>query len=158
MKGIIRKAQLADVACMVELSEQKRTEYEKHKPNFWRKADDSAQQQMPYFEQQIRSDQVIARIHEQNGIMDGFVIGMLVSAPAVYNPGGLSCFIDDFVVKDPSLWQSVGRLLLNEVVHESRIRGAVQSMVVCGHHDVPKQLMLASTGSSIASEWWVKTL
>ncbi len=56
MKGIIRKAQLADAAHMVELSEQKRTEYEKHKPNFWRKAHDSAQKQMPYFEQQIRSD------------------------------------------------------------------------------------------------------
>ncbi len=90
--------------------------------------------------------------------MDGFVIGMLVSAPAVYDPGGLSCFIDDFVVKNPNLWQSVGVMLLNEVFHESKHRGAVQSMVVCGHHDTPKQLMLASTDSSIASEWWVKTL
>lgn len=157
MRGTIRKAQLTDVTHMVELSEQKRAEYEKHKPDFWRKANDSAQKQLPYFEQQIGSEHVIALIHELDGVIDGFVIAMLVSAPAVYNPGGLSCFIDDFVVKDSSLWESVGVSLLNEVVHEAKRRGAVQSMVVCGHHDTPKQLMLASTGSSIASEWWVKT-
>ena len=158
MKGTIRSAQLADVAHMVELSEQKRAEYEKHKPEFWRKADDSAEKQLPYFEQQIRSEHVIALIHELDGVIDGFVIAMLISAPAVYDPGGLSCFIDDFVVKDPSLWQSVGVALLNDVSHEAKNRGAVQSIVVCGHHDTSKQLMLASTGSSIASEWWVKTI
>ena len=158
MKGIIRSAEIADAAHMVELSEQKRAEYERHKPNFWRKANDSAQKQLPYFEQQIGSEHVIALIHELNGVIDGFVIAMLISAPAVYDPGGLSCFIDDFVVKDPNLWQSVGAALLNDVDCEAKRRGAVQSMVVCGHHDTAKQLMLASTGSTIASEWWVKSI
>ena len=156
MKGTIRKAQLADVTHMVELSERKRAQYERHKPNFWRKAKDSAQKQLPYFEQQIGNNHVISLIHEQDGIIDGFVIAMLVSAPEVYDPGGLSCVVDDFVVSDPSLWQNVGVALLNEVIHEAKSRGAVQSIVVCGHHDIPKRIMLASTGCAIASEWWVK--
>ena len=158
MKGTIRKAQLVDVTHMVELSEQKRAQYERHKPNFWRKANDSAQKQLPYFEQQIGSNEVISLIHEQDETIDGFVIAMLVSAPEVYDPGGLSCVIDDFVVSDLSLWQNVGIALLNEVIREAKSRGAVQSIVVCGHHDTHKRTMLASIGSSIASEWWVKTI
>ena len=79
----------------------------------------------------------------------------LHGAPPVYDPGGLTCDIDDFVVEDPSLWSSVGRALLEGAISEARTRKAVQVVVVTGGHDLPKREMLGSMGLALASEWWV---
>ena len=45
----------------------------------------------------------------------GFVIGKLMPAPEVYNPGGLTLMIDDFCVQSESLWESVGAELIKTV-------------------------------------------
>jgi GNAT superfamily N-acetyltransferase len=84
------------------------------------------------------------------------VIASLVDAPPVYDPGGLTCVIDDFVVADAREWQSLGGALLSEANRQAQARGAVQTVVVCGHQDQPKRSMLADLGFSIASEWYVK--
>jgi GNAT superfamily N-acetyltransferase len=92
------------------------------------------------------------------GIVDGFVIGRLVPAPAVYDPGGPSCSVDDFVVADGSQWNTVGADLLREVQRWARGRGAVQTIVVCGPHDVPKRQMLLEAGLQVVSEWFTGPL
>lgn len=153
--GTIRKAREADVPGMVELAERRRVEYERAQPLFWRKAADSAEKQTPYLTKQIAKDEVIALVHEREGVLDGFAIGALIPAPPVYDPGGLTCIVDDFTVSDPGLWATVGRAILQAVAEEGKRRGAVQVVAVCGRHDEPKRAMLAATGYSIASEWWV---
>jgi RNA polymerase sigma-70 factor (ECF subfamily) len=50
----------------------------------------------------------------------------LVPAPAVYEPGGLTCQIDDFRVADPGAWEEVGSALLRAVGAWARAREAVQ--------------------------------
>ena len=88
--------------------------------------------------------------------MDGFIIGTLEEAPPVYDPGGLTCIVDDFVVAAPSNWQGAGQELLAELIKQTRNRGVVQIVVVCGHRDQPKRTLLASCRFSLASEWYVK--
>ena len=152
----IRKAEPADVPRMVELSEQKRLQYQSYQPTFWRKAADSREKQIPHFERVIDSDRAIALVHERAGTIDGFVIATVVEAPPVYDPGGLTCLIDDFVVADPQAWGTIGAALLNEANRQAHARGAVQTVVVCGHQDQPKRALLTEDGFSIASEWYVK--
>jgi hypothetical protein len=60
----IRTAQTADVPRMVDLSEQKRLEYQSYQPGFWRQAADSREKQIPHFEHVVGSDRVIALVCE----------------------------------------------------------------------------------------------
>ena len=158
MDGTIRNAGAADIPRMVELSEKKRTEYEQQQPIFWRKARDSASVQTPYFEHLLTLDSTIVLVYECEGTIQGFVIAGLHAAPPVYDPGGLTCNIDDFVVEHRDLWSSVGRALLEAAVSEARRREAVQVVVVTGGHDIPKREMLSSMDLSLASEWWVSCI
>jgi hypothetical protein len=81
---------------------------------------------------------------------------MLVPAPPVYDPGGLTCLVDDFMVATPDLSASVGAALLDKAIEHARPRGAVQTVVVCGPHDTPKRAMLIDAGHVVASEWHTK--
>jgi hypothetical protein len=157
-KGSIRKAQQGDAPRMVDLSEQKRLEYQAYQPRFWRKAADSREKQLPFFKRLVESDRVIALVHERAGMVDGFVIASLMDAPPVYDPGGLTCLIDDFVVGEAGDWAAVGAALLGAAGREARAHGAVQMVVVCGHRDQPKRTMLAAGGFTIASEWYVREI
>lgn len=155
MSGAIRNAQLADVPHMVDLSEQKRITYERYRPTFHRKAADSRERQIPFFERLIGGERIIALVYEEGQAIDGFIIGTLVEAPPVYDPGGLTCIVDDFVVARPEDWSTIGAALLGEVSSRAKARGAVQTAVVCGHQDEPKRAILAGLGYAIASEWYV---
>jgi hypothetical protein len=150
----LRPAHAADVARMVELSEQKRQEYQTYQPIFWRKAASSRAVQTPYFAELLTRPHIIALVHETNGLIDGFVIAAVIGAPPVYDPGGLTCMIDDFCVAMPDQWASVGKALLAEVGQLAQGRGACQFVVVCGHLDQPKRTMLAAAGLTISSEWY----
>ena len=156
MNSPIRPAQHSDVPAMVELSEQKRTQYQEYQPTFWRKADDSRERQLPFLERLINRDDVITLVYEQDGVIAGFIIADLVKAPPVYNPGGLTCRVDDFCLANEDEWETIGRELLNEVQHLAKQRGAAQTVVVCGHRDQPKRDMLSRLGFTIASEWYVR--
>ena len=49
-----------------------------------------------------------------------------------------------------------GRELLAAARQAAEERGAVQTVVVCGHRDEAKRRMLAGEGFSLASEWYVR--
>jgi GNAT superfamily N-acetyltransferase len=154
-EGVIRRAEARDVAAMVELSERKRLEYQSYEPRFWRKAADSREKQTPHFERVLSGEQAIAFVHEGQGEVDGFIVGVLVEAPPVYDPGGLTCLVDDFVV-DAQDWDTVGAALLAAVEREAGLRGAVQTVVVCGHRDEAKRAALAGERFSLTSEWYTR--
>jgi hypothetical protein len=154
----IRLARKEDVPAMVDLSERKRSEYQGYQPRFWRKAVDSREKQLPFFERLIESDRVIALVHEQSGSLNGFVIASLVEAPPVYDPGGKTCMIDDFAIHSAGDWATMGNALLAAALQEAQERGAVQAVVVCGHQDGPKRDLLAGDGFAIASEWYVREI
>ncbi len=146
----VRSATAADVPRMVEWADRKRHEYARAQPRFWRPAQDAAERHRPFLEGLIGREDVIALVSG-----GGFAIGLIGDAPPVYDPGGKSCLIDDFVVES---WDSDGAELLDEVCRLAPRAGAVQVVVVCGHHDGPKRTFLEARGFPIASEWRVKEL
>lgn len=154
----IRRAIEADIPRMVTISETKRIEYEGYSPVFWRKAPDSSPKQELYFQSLLMGTEVIALVAEAEDLLLGFVIGAIITAPPVYNPGGPVCIVDDFAVANSTDWHSVGATLLEAVEGEAKARGAVLSIVVCAQRDQAKRELLRSAGASVASEWHVKPL
>ncbi len=152
---IIRKADISDVPAMVALSYEKRMAYEKAQPQFWRHADGAEEEQTVWFKVLMALEDHILFIAESDSNIAGFVIGKIVKAPGVYDPGGLTLVVDDFCVSSPALWQSVGSKLLNEIKQLTKAKGTTQILVVCGVHDEPKKRFLQHFGLNIASEWYV---
>ncbi len=151
----IRPATTEDVERMVQLSDAKRTEYERYAPTFWRKAPNGAELQRPYFRTLIVKDEIIALVYEEAGSIEGFIIASVTDAPPVYDPGSRVIVVDDFTVSQAEQWRTIGATLLAEAQHRARERGADLAIVVCGHLDEPKRAMLRACGFSIASEWYV---
>jgi hypothetical protein len=152
----IRLAQQSDVEAMVKLSYTKRRAYEQALPQFWRYAGESAEvSQAEWFGQLLKRDDYIMLSALQENTLIGFAIGRLISAPEVYDPGGLTLMIDDFCMNNTSDWSSAGQKLVTEIKELAKKKGAAQILVVCGAHDQPKRSFLKSMGLNIASEWYV---
>lgn len=151
----IRDATHDDVPQMVSLSDLKRTQYEKYSPIFWRKSLQAEAAQTPYFHELVDDAEMIVLVHERESVVDGFIMGRIMKAPAVYDPGGVVCMVDDYMVADPGGWASVGEQLRQALADHAQRRGAVLCVFVCGHLDEPKRKMLCQAGGHISSEWYV---
>ena len=92
----VAQATKTDVASMVNLSYQKRRAYEKAQPQFWRYAEGAEEGQGKWFEELLGHDDHIILVAKSDTETIGFIIGRLVKAPEVYDPGGLTLMIDDF--------------------------------------------------------------
>jgi len=154
----IRTAEEFDLEEILNLANAKRLEYETHQPVFWRVAPDAIGQQRDYIASQIADEKVITLVATLGDELIGFIIGHLVPSPPVYNPGGLTCSVDDFIVNRSDLWETAGADLLDQVREVAVSKGAVQVVVVCGHLDDPKRQALEKSSLTIASEWWVAPL
>jgi GNAT superfamily N-acetyltransferase len=153
---VIRLSKEDDIPIMVNLSHTKRLNYEKVQPQFWRHAGPGAKKsQMVWFKELLSHQEYILLTAEEGENSVGFIIGKLVSAPEVYNPGGLTLMIDDFCVREEMLWSSVGSQLIEHITRQALDKGATQILVVCGAHDHPKRQFLENQNLMIASEWFV---
>ncbi len=153
----IRTSQLSDIDAMVLLSKAKRLAYEKAQPHFWHYAGQEGDNAQAKWFKELLEDKnhfMFTAESETQEIL-GFIIGKLMPAPEVYNPGGLTLIIDDFCVQSENLWQSVGARLIAIVKAAAKDKGATQTVVVCGAHDHPKRKFLSEKNLSIASEWFV---
>ncbi|MGI4851532.1 MAG: hypothetical protein ACRYGR_06280 [Janthinobacterium lividum] len=154
----ISSATFDDLRDMVALSYQKRHAYEKAQPQFWRYANDAENIQFDWFNELLNIEDHLILVAKSQDNFLGFVIGQIIEAPAVYNPGGKTLNVDNFCVTCPSYWQSVGGALLKKLRQDAKVHDVSQLLVVCGSHDRPKQEFLKSVNLSIASEWYVSSL
>lgn len=154
----VRIGRADDAPRMAELAESKREQYKTHAPVFHRPKPNVREMHAAFLASQVENtENHVALVHEaHDGYIDGFLIATMVPAPPVYDPGGLTCLVDDFTVDTPDLWASVGRELLDEAIRLSEPRGAVQTVVVCGPKDNRKRAMLLDSGHIVASEWFTK--
>jgi hypothetical protein len=150
---MIRKAEPADVAAMVALSDRDRTMREKIDPEFFRKRLGGAEIQAHFFQNQLSSDRVIALVDLDGDRLAGFAIATIIAAPPVYDPGGLTALIDDFTVDNPSEWESVGLALLDRIKSEAKNRDAVGLVTICARGDDEKHRWLERIGTRVVSEW-----
>ncbi len=154
---VVRTSQLSDIDAMVLLSKAKRLAYEKSQPQFWRYAGEEGDKAQRRWFKELLEDKNYVMFTAESDTKEilGFVIGKFISAPGVYNPGGLTLMIDDFCVNSENLWQSVGHELIEETKAAARVKGATQILVVCGAHDHPKRKFLNEQNLQVASEWFV---
>ncbi len=164
---VVRTSEFSDIDAMVSLSKAKRKLYEKAQAVFWRYAGEEGDKAQEKWFKELLEDKnhVIftasacakASVDKESDTQKilGFIIGKLMSAPEVYNPGGLTLMIDDFCVKSENLWQSVGHKLIEKIKAAAKAKGAIQILVVCGAYDNPKRKFLSQQNLSIASEWFV---
>jgi hypothetical protein len=137
------------------MAADRRSQYSKYQPVFWRPASDTEQVHRPYLAELIADQDVITLVSEDSGrAVMGFLIAAIGDAPSVYDPGGRTCTIDDFVVA-AGRWATTGVLLLRSAIEHATRRGAIQAVVVTAHLDQAKREALRACGLSIASEWWV---
>lgn len=154
---VVRTSQLTDISAMAALSKAKRLAYEKAQPHFWRYAGEEGDNtQIQWFTELLEDENhVMFTAESDTKEILGFIIGKLISAPEVYNPGGLTLMIDDFCVTSENLWQSVGHELIEETKAIAKVKGATQIVVVCGAHDYSKRKFLSEQNLQVASEWFV---
>jgi len=150
----IRAATAEDLDALTELAAAARAEQSVHQPVFWRPAPDARARHRPFLAGQIADAKVISLVDTDHDTVVGFAVGVLHPAPPVYDPGGMTCTVDDFTVDDPQRWATTGTGLLREVRSRAAALGAVQVVVVVGHHDHAKQAALAAAGLTAASQWW----
>jgi len=106
----------------------------------------------------VENPETISLIHESDGLIEGFILGSLIPAPPVYDPGGPTCLVDDFVVASPKDWGTTGRLLLTDLCKQAAQLGAAQVVVVCGPLDETKRRLLLEQDLTVASEWFTHVL
>lgn len=154
---VVRASALSDVSAMVSLSKAKRILYEKAQPQFWRHAGEEGDKAQSEWFAELLEDKNHVMFTAESDAKEilGFIIGKLMPAPEVYNPGGLTLMIDDFCVKSENLWQSIGHQLIVEIKAAAKARGVTQILVVCGSHDNPKRKFLSEQNLQVASEWFV---
>jgi hypothetical protein len=143
-----------DIDDVAAMAADRRRDYETHQPRFWRQADDALTRHTAFLHGLVDAPDHVFLVAGEPGRVAGFIIGRLTPAPPVYEPGGLTCTVDDFAVEHPDAWASLGPLLLGDLCRIARALGAVQVVVVAGRHDEPKRQALLGAGLVVASEWW----
>ena len=111
---------------------------------------------MPFFHKLVENDDIITIVSEEDGVVNGFLIGSIMDAPPVYDPGGKVCMIDDYMVGEPTLWESAGFSLLERCGELAKDRGCVLQIIVCGQRDLAKSRMLKNAHAEVTSEWYVR--
>ncbi len=140
------------------LAARKREQYAGYNPVFHNPAADARELHAAFIAGLIESDGAISLVYDDGSVVRGFAIGTLIDPPPVYDPGGKTCMVDDFIVDDADAWPSVGSALLESITAAARARGASQIVVVCGPEDAPKRTMLAAAGCTVVTEWYTKPL
>jgi hypothetical protein len=151
----IERAERRDLRQIVELAAIRRKQYATYQPEFWHPAIDAEDRQRDHFAALLDDDGTLVVVARDGSTVHGFAVARLTGAPPVYNPGGLTCAVDDFAVADAAEWPAVGPVLLDAVRSWGATRGAAQLVVVVAHLDEAKRAMLEAADLSLASEWWV---
>jgi hypothetical protein len=155
---MIREMRASDVPAVAELAQQKRLQYETYEPQFWRVAASATEIHTEFLAGMQEDPDVLSLVAVEEDVVLGYVVARLVPAPPVYDPGGPAAYVDDFSVRAPGLWGTVGLGLLRHAQRELASMGAVQVVVVCGHRDDAKRQMLQEAELSLATEWYVSEL
>lgn len=145
-----------DVVDMVRLSAIKRKRYAEAQPVFWQAHPNADSNQEKWFRSLLLNDEYILLTAKKNDQLQGFIIGHIISAPDVYQPGGKTLFVDDFCVLEA--WHPTGLQLFAQLASRAKGVDCNQALVVCGAHDTLKADFLKTMDFTCASHWFHKEL
>ena len=132
----------SDVVAVGAMAEARRQQYALYQPVFWRVHPNAISNHAPFLASQISREDVIALACDDE---DGELVGYVLAD---------SKGIDDFAVRTPELWETVGSELLRAATERLAAKGMEQFTVVCGHRDIPKRTMLQNNGLPCVASWW----
>lgn len=125
--------------------ENRRRDYARYSPVFWRPAEGVVGLHAEFLRRRIVSGTTLALRTEH-----GFII---------CERRGSKGFVDDFAVEPPGVWDSDGAaLLLAAAKRLAAVDGVDAVVVVTAHADRPKSGMLASLSLTLVEQWWVREL
>ncbi|HET9873687.1 MAG TPA: hypothetical protein VFP89_13970 [Propionibacteriaceae bacterium] len=150
----IREAAADDLDQIVRLARARRARHAAYQPRLWRPAADADSTQLRLLRHAVTDPEVLMLVAVDHGPVRGFLLARLVQSPAVYDPGGPICFVDDFHVEDDASWATMGVQLLRAAVVRAAARSATSVVVVAAVSDLSKRRSLSDAGLSVSSEWW----
>lgn len=153
---LVRTASENDLDHIVALSAEVRARLAIFDPHFWRPHDAANETQLAWFAYLLKDPGHVVLVAEldREGELHGFVIGRLMDAPPVYDPGGQSVMVDDFAWRSPA----VSKELLAAVRAWAVAQGAVTLVVVTAAADQDRKEVLAEADLHATSEWWSTAL
>lgn len=118
MADYVRRAVAGDVEAITALASDRPRRYARYQPAFWRSAANAEEVHRSYLADLVRNDDVLTLVSDHDGTVVGFLIAAFGDAPAVYDLGGRTCTIDDFVVA-PGRWLTTGVHLLRSAIEDA---------------------------------------
>ena len=152
----IRPASHGDLDQVVAMSAEVRSRLAVLDPHFWRPHADADATQLAWFSYLLQDAGHIVLVAEDESRpgLGGFIIGRLMDAPPVYDPGGRTCLVDDFAWRTPSAAEE----LLTAAKAWAIKEGAVTLVVVTAAADGDRRDVLQEAGLHATSEWWTTPL
>lgn len=157
MAGVtIEPARPEDAHDAALLADEKRREYERYSPVFWKPATDALNRHQPWLARCLADDGYTSFAARRSDSLVGIALAAHTVGPPPFRADPeASWLVDDFFVESPGLWEPVGAELLGAIENEARSQGAFRVVVLSARRDEPKRAMLSSIGYERGASWWV---
>ena len=152
----IRRTEERDLDPIGDIAEAKRREYARYSPVFWRPHPEGRAPQIRFLRRQLTQETTLAFVSEERGAIGAFGIAVLRSVPAVDQPSGPVCLVDDFATLSADAWPTSGWSVLDAILSAAAGAGAALAVVISGRDDGPKCAMLEGAGFGPDSGWHVR--
>lgn len=154
----IRRATDNDVDSLVRLVAEKRRQLEAFEPVTWRVGKGANDMTAVFFRHQVGEQNAILLVAEENRHILAFINAVFQDPPPIYDPGGKTVMIDDFVAVAGDQGDRAALALLDAAASEGRSRGAVQVIVVSAAMDERAAGWFRSKKMHVFSSWWTGVL
>lgn len=149
----VREAALADIDAIVVLIETRRQQLADWEPNFWRKADASAEMSKAFLPTLVEDPASTLLVAYEGALLEGCLQFKPTFVPPVYDPGGTTWMIDDFVVAG-GRWDSVGIALLAALKARTTDQLPGQLIFPVPFKDDAAMDFFKQQGLSPTTMWW----
>ena len=170
MGGHVRAATRADIPGIVEICEAERDVQADQGLRIWGREPGSRAWHTAHLAEGVGDDpaspleggpereQMLIRVHETDGRLDGVCFAGVVDGLPIHRAGGKVCFIGEVTLAPSVDWATTGATLLRETIAEARARGAVVALVNCGEHERAKRTVLDAEGYGACWGYVTKSL
>ena len=151
----VRTATGDDVDAICDLGREVREQLAELEPRFRRPHRDAAVNQRAWFRTLLKSEahRVLVYEREPDDVV-GFVIGQLVPAPPIFDPGGKTLLVDDGRWPNAAAGEALFAALRTWAVKQ----GATQLVGVTAVGDEDRRATFDALGLHPTTEWWTKEL
>lgn len=149
----VREAGLEDIDAIVALIESRRQRLADWEPNFWRKAEASADMSKAFLPTLIDDPASTLLVAYEGTLLGGCLQFKPTFVPPVYDPGGTTWMIDDFVVANDR-WDAFGVTLLLALKAKTIEQSPGQLIFPVPFKDDAAMDFFKQQGLSPTTMWW----